>query len=82
MKPRLKSGCFGLFRNEKYLNEGDTVLVDHPQYGRIVKSILQINGGEIWLTGLSLQSTPACDLGAVPTDAVLGKLVWSVQPPN
>ena len=82
MAPRLLPGSFALFRPARRLTSGDTVLVEHPRYGRIVKSVRAIADGEVWLQGLSPHSITADRLGSVPFQAVLGRLAFQVAPPG
>lgn len=82
MTPRLRPGSFALFRPARTLTSGDTVLVEHPRYGRIVKSVRAIADGEVWLEGLSPHSTAADRLGSVPSQTVLGRLAFQVPPPG
>ncbi len=82
MVPRLMPGAFALFRPTRKLTSGDTVLVEHPRYGRIVKSVRAIDEGGVWLEGLSPQSIDAQRLGSVPSQAVLGRLAFHVPPPG
>ncbi len=82
MAPRLRPGSFALFRPPRHLTSGDTVLVEHPRYGRIVKSVRAIADGEVWLEGLSSHSIAADRLGSVPFQAILGRLAFQVSPPG
>ena len=82
MVPRLRPGSFALFRPARHLSSGDTVLVEHPRYGCIVKSVRAIADGEVWLEGLSPHSIAADRLGSVPSQAVLGRLAFQVPPPG
>ena len=82
MQPRLQPGAYALFGPFRSLRVGDIVLVEHPRYGRIVKAIHRIDAQVLELIGLSESSTPAQDLGQVSIDVVLGRLIFSVQPPT
>ena len=81
MQPRLQPGAYALFGPFRTLRVGDIVLVEHPRYGRIVKAIHRIDTQNLELIGLSEDSTPTQDLGQVSVDAVLGRLIFSIQPP-
>ncbi len=80
MRPRLEPGDFAIFRRARSLRVGDIVLVDHPTYGRIVKSVRALAEGRVWLEGLSPASTSADALGGVAPAAVIGRQVWRVRP--
>ncbi|MEM9618389.1 MAG: S24 family peptidase [Pseudomonadota bacterium] len=82
MSPLIAPDSFCVFRKTKQLRAGDVVLVDHPQFGRIVKSVRRVENGNVWLAGLSELSTAATALGAIPFEAVLGRLVLKISPPE
>lgn len=82
MSPLIAPDSFCIFRRAKRLRAGDTVLVDHPRFGRIVKSVRRVDDGKVWLAGLSEMSTAADSLGAVPLKTILGRLVLKLSPPE
>lgn len=58
------------------MKRGDVVLVDHPDFGRIVKQVSTVGKhGGIYLRGTSRHSTSAKKLGQVTSDQVVGILV-------
>lgn len=75
MEPMLRPGCFALFRPASRVVPGDIVLVNHPEFGLIVKRVARVFGGQCWLTGLSDQSTTMERLGTVGLERVLGRFV-------
>lgn len=81
MEPEIRAGAYGVFRRTGRVDKNDTVLVDHPRLGLIVKAVLRVDEGGIWLCGRNDASTSSIALGAVPRNAVLGKLVFKVSPP-
>lgn len=82
MEPDLPSGTYALVRRHPQYKTGDTVLADHPRYGRIVKRIVGTEATGFRLAGINPASVSSHDLGALPPDRILGKLVWTVRPPT
>lgn len=76
MEPLLPPGTIALFRARKSVKRGDVVLVDHPEFGMIVKSVRGVeDGGAVALEGLSPHSTSAEKLGSVAPEKVRGTLL-------
>lgn len=76
MDPMLPSGSLALFRARKAVKRGDVVLVDHPDFGVIVKRARLIGlDDEVALEGISPASTSPEKLGSVSADQVKGVLV-------
>ena len=80
MRPRLASGEYAVFGPARRLKAGDIVLVDHPAFGRIVKSIAHISEHTVRIEGLSPQSTSSKRLGEVKPDMILGRIITSIKP--
>lgn len=81
MLPGLQPGSYALFRRSRGYGVGQTVLVDHPQFGRIVKRISDVSEQGVSLHGTSQFSTSSEALGVVPSSTLMGRLVW-VSPPR
>lgn len=78
MRPRLEPGDFVVFRHAGTYAPGDTVLVDHPIYGLIVKSVIACKVEQVWLEGIAPQSTSAAALGSVAKESVIGRQIWRI----
>ena len=85
MEPMLTDGSVALFRRPLFracqAERGDIVLVDHPDFGVIVKRVRSVGAdGAVALEGTSPASTPASMLGSVNSERLRGVLVkaWSV----
>lgn len=80
MEPALPDKSIALFRARKSVKQGDVVLVDHPEFGVIVKRVRDTdsNGGA-WLEGTSPASTSAERLGYVSPDRIRGVLLLRVR---
>ena len=76
MEPMLTDGSFALFRRAKAVEQGDVILVDHEEFGLIVKQAAKVSPeGKIALIGISPESTSSQRLGCVEFDRVIGKMV-------
>ncbi|MGB3710148.1 MAG: S24/S26 family peptidase [Erythrobacter sp.] len=76
MEPRLPRGSIALFRRAPRTMRGDVVLLDHPEFGRMVKQVSTVGKfGNIYLRGTSRYSRSERELGKVPPTAILGVLV-------
>ena len=58
------------------INIGDDIVCRHPSFGLILKRVLNIESGKVWLTGLNQLSTNSKLLGQIPLDSVVGKVIW------
>jgi len=76
MEPMLPDGSFALFRRAKTVEQGDVILVNHPEFGLIVKQASFIaDDGRVALQGTSSHSTRPERLGRVDKSLVLGKMI-------
>lgn len=85
MAPAFEHGDYAVFRRYGRRSAGpqvgDAVLVDHPQYGTIVKRVARRpSASAVELAGDAVASTPGIDLGAVPTHRIWGRLLWHAAP--
>ncbi|MEM9085254.1 MAG: S24/S26 family peptidase [Pseudomonadota bacterium] len=80
MEPELPDGSIALFYARKRVEQGDVVLVNHIEFGVIVKRVraVDIDGG-VWLEGTSSASTSADKLGRVAASQVRGTLVFRLS---
>lgn len=68
---------FALFRRKRKVSKGDIVLVDHPEYGRMVKLVAAVTvNGRYSLRGAHPNSESESSLGAVDGCQIRGTLVW------
>ncbi|GEM_PF-309115 len=68
-------------RLHSVFKQGDVVVVEHAQYGKIIKRIITIeNGGTLLLVGDNLAaSTDTLTLGSIQPAQVLGRVVGQVS---
>ncbi|MEM9310705.1 MAG: S24 family peptidase [Pseudomonadota bacterium] len=80
MEPVLPDRSLALFRAKQSVGRGDVVLVDHPEFGVIVKRARAVEpDGGAWLEGTSTASTSAERLGRVGPDRIQGVLVMRLR---
>ncbi|MEM6476048.1 MAG: S24/S26 family peptidase [Pseudomonadota bacterium] len=80
MEPMLPSGSLALFRARKRVERGDVVLVDHPEFGVIVKRARDVGeDGSVALEGTSPASTSPERLGRVERSRVQGVMVRQLR---
>ena len=82
MLPVIKPRSFALFRWTRRVQVDDIVLVEHPRFGRIIKSVRLVEKGVIELAGLSIDSVSSKALGQVTPSDIYGTLVWLSAPPR
>lgn len=85
----LPSFCCGDFviiyrRAHSTFKQGDVVVVDHAEFGKIIKRILAVrNDGCLLLVGDNLMaSTDTFTLGSIQPKQVLGRVIGSVSRPT
>lgn len=65
-----------LFRRKRKVSKGDIVLVDHPEFGRLVKRVAAVTvNGRYSLRGATPNATNEQSLGAVEGSMIKGSLV-------
>ncbi len=65
-----------LFRRRRNVSKGDIVLVDHPEFGRIVKLVAAVTvNGRYSLCGAHPNSTSEQRLGTIEGPQIKGSLV-------
>lgn len=62
------------------LKVGDVVLVNHADYGKMIKRIQAIQQNSLWLVGDNPASISTEKMGAVHKKNVIGKVMWQVSP--
>jgi signal peptidase I len=64
------------------IRPGDTVVFQHPRLGRLIKLVdrLETGGGTVFVVGLDAWSSDSRTFGAIPREAVQGKVIWHFSP--
>ena len=62
---------------------GDIVVFDHPAYGRMIKRVQAISpeNDTLFVVGSHPNSIDSRQFGPIPTQAVLGKVIWHIKKP-
>jgi hypothetical protein len=80
MDPDLPFKSLALFRKAKSVKRSDVVLVDHPEYGPLVRKVSAISkNGRVGLRGICRSGNSARKLGNVDRERVLGKYLMSLH---
>ncbi len=60
------------------IRPGDTVVFQHPRLGRLIKLVdrLEAGGAAVFVVGLDMWSSDSRTFGAIPREAVQGKVIW------
>lgn len=82
MEPALQEDSFAVFWRSKNPQAGDVVLADHPEFGRIIKTVVAVDNGQLSLAGTSPESTSTERLGLIGKERVLGRLIFKVREPR
>lgn len=61
---------------------GMDIVIDHAQYGVIIKRISDIGHAGVSVYGLHPASTSSTALGFIPFSAILGKVYWHSKKPR
>lgn len=67
----------------RFLRSGRILVFDHPHYGRMIKKVLSVNTRQrtFTATGLNHESVSPQQMGAIPFDAVIGRVICSIKKP-
>lgn len=80
MRPTLVPGDYMIIIKARALRPGFVVLVDHPEYGVIVKRVVSVSGATLRLVGDGHVTTETADMGDVAVSQVMGRVRWAVKP--
>ncbi len=54
--------------------------IDHPRYGKIVKTLDTISlDSTLWFKGESSSSVPAESIGAISHKQIIGRVIWVIS---
>lgn len=71
---------FALFHGKRGVKRGDTVLVDHPEFGIIVRKVAAVSmSGRVALHGTAGSLPRSRELGSVDPACVIGKLILTMR---
>lgn len=80
MDPDLPHKSYALFRRVKRVKRSDIVLIDHPEFGVMVRKVSAISvNGRVGLRGTARSSNSARRLGNVDPHIVKGKLMLKMR---
>jgi len=80
MRPTLLPGDYIIVTKARSLRPGFVVLVDHSEFGVIVKRVKSVNKDSLRLEGDGHVTTTTMEMGDVPLSYVIGRARWIIQP--
>ncbi len=80
MEPDLQDGDYIVVLSAflSSLKVDDWVIINHPQYGHIVKQICTVNSNGFRVRGLSTHSTDTLSLGLIKQNMILGRVLLRI----
>ena len=80
MAPSIPFKSLALFRSVKRVGRDDTLLVDHPERGLVVRRVSAVSmNGRVGLRGVRRSATGSSRLSNVDPERVIGKLVLTMR---
>lgn len=85
MSPQLNRGDYvvllTLFKR-RFIHPGQRLVFDHPQYGRMIKQVVSVDSEQhtFWAKGLSNESVSIQQIGAMPFESIVGRVIWLIKP--
>lgn len=83
MDPTLRNGDYIVAAKSYFTHYqvADIVLVQHPQFGEIIKRIYQIDDNlQYWLCGDGTDTLSPQTMGAINRSDIKAKLLWHIKP--
>jgi signal peptidase I len=83
LAPRCRSGDYvvasGLALRLRPCRPGDLVVFDHPEYGRLIKRVEDVQpGGWLDVRGLDIDSIDSRLFGPLPPASIWGRVIWHI----
>lgn len=80
MRPTLTPGDYIIVTKARSLRPGFVVLVDHSEFGVIIKRVQSINKDSLRLEGDGHVTSSTLEIGNVPLSRVVGRARWAIKP--
>ena len=81
--PQYKNGDFVIIARSPFLfgkiKVGDVIAFHHAQYGMMIKKVLEIHSNGYDVRGSIVESVDSRQLGLMPFNTVLGKVIWHIR---
>ena len=61
--------------------KGDTVIFDHPVYGRMIKIVESVESDKIYVIGRWTGSIDSRQIGPIRRKSIVGKVIWHIKRP-
>lgn len=88
MAPTYQEGDYVLVANFsaliRWLNKGDVVVFNHPEYGLMIKAVGEVNPvqGTFTVLGTHPDSVDSRRFGPVQKEQLAGKVIWHIRKPR
>ena len=76
MSPLLQHGFFVIVRRVRRYRVNDIIVLQHQQFGTLIKRILKCDCDKVLLSGENTASINPEKMGWQPLKQVVGKVVW------
>jgi phage repressor protein C with HTH and peptisase S24 domain len=80
MRPTLLPGDYIIVTKARSLRPGFVILVDHSEFGVIVKRVKSINKDSLRLEGDGRVTSSTQEMGDVPLSNIIGRARWVIKP--
>jgi len=80
MRPTLLPGDYIIVTKARSIRPGFVVLVDHSEFGVIVKRVQSIQNDSLRLKGDGHVTSTTLEMGDVPLSHVIGRARWVIKP--
>jgi nickel-type superoxide dismutase maturation protease len=84
LAPHCREGDYvvasGLALRQRACRAGDLVVFDHPEYGRLIKRVEEVQGdGWLNVRGLDIDSVDSRLFGALSPTSIRGRVIWHIR---
>lgn len=80
MRPTLLPGDYIIVTKARSLRPGFVVLVDHSEFGVIIKRIKSMNEDSLRLEGDGHVTSSTREMGDVSPSRIIGRARWAIKP--
>ena len=80
MRPTLLPGDYIIITKARSLRPGFVVLINHSEFGMIVKRVKCVTKDSLRLEGDGHVTSTTLEMGDVPHSRVIGRARWAIKP--
>jgi len=83
LSPAIQEGDYVLVGTSSFffpIQVGDKVIFDHPQHGRLIKTVSSLDKGkdQLFVSGSHPLSVDSRDFGLISVESVIGKVLFHI----